>query len=233
MRMRKGKFVVIEGLDGSGKTTQLRQLVKYCQAKKIKTSTVDFPQYYKTFFGKLAGRYLKGEFGEVKEVSPYLASLPYAGDRWQAKPFMKKALEDGKLLLANRYTTSSMAFMAAKIKDKKAQDKFIRWLTRLEWQIYGCPKPDLVVYLSVPADIGQKLVDQKDKRKYVGNKKKRDIHEKDLGYLKKVAQVYLGLCQNFGNWIKIDCLDKKGSLLSKKEIQEKVLGVLKKRKIIH
>ena len=100
--MKKGKFVVIDGLDGSGKKTQLDLLVAYCKQKKIKTDTVDFPQYYKTFFGKLVGRYLKGEFGSLEQTSPYLSSLTYADDRWQAKPMMKKALKQGKLLLKMR-----------------------------------------------------------------------------------------------------------------------------------
>jgi len=224
--------VVIEGLDGSGKATQLRRLVKYCQAKQIKTATVDFPQYYKTFFGKLVARYLKGEFGEVDQVSPYLASLIYSGDRWQAKPLMDKALKGGKLLLANRYTSSNMTFMGAKIKDKKARDKFIHWLTKLEWQVYAIPEPSLTLYLSIPPEIGQKLVDKKGNRKYMDNKKKRDIHEKNLAYLKKVAQVYLDLCQRFDHWVMINCLDKRGELLSPEEIHQEIIRVLKKKKII-
>lgn len=230
--MEKGKFITIEGLDGSGKKTQLDLLVKYCQEKKIKTITVDFPQYYKSFFGKLVGRYLKGEFGEVNQVSPYLASLTYAGDRWQAKEKMDKALKEGKLLLANRYTSSNMAFMGAKIKSRVARDKFIKWLMKLEWQVYGIPEPDLVIFLSLPPEIGQKLVGKKGRRKYVGNKNSRDIHERNLAYLKKVTRVYLSLCQRFDNWLKIDCMDKKGNLLSIEEIHKKIVKVLKKKRII-
>lgn len=230
--MKKGKFLVIEGIDGSGKRTQLKLLIKYCQEHKVKTRSVDFPQYYKTFFGKLVGRYLQGEFGEVNQVSPYLASLTYAGDRWQAKEKMDKALKEGKLLLANRYTSSNMAFMGAKIKTKRERDKFLRWLTRVEWQIYQIPEPDLTIYLSVPPEIGQRLVDKKGKRKYVGNKNSRDIHERNLAYLKKVAEVYLELCQRFDNWVKIDCVDKKENLLSKEEIHQKIVKVLKRKKII-
>lgn len=230
--MKKGKFVVIEGLDGSGKKTQLDLLVEYCRQKKIKAAVVDFPQYYKTFFGKLAGRYLRGEFGETEAVSPYLASLLYAGDRWQAKAEMNQVLEEGKLLLANRYTSSSMAFMGGKIKTKKARDKFFNWLKKLEWKVYGCPKPDLVIYLSVSPVIGQKLVDKKDKRKYLGNKENRDIHEKNLAYLGKVAAVYLDLYQRLGYWEAINCVDKGGKIKSRRAIQEMVIEVLKRRKII-
>lgn len=228
----KGKFVTIEGLDGSGKTAQLNQLVKYCQKGEIKTTTFDFPQYYKTFFGKMVGRYLKGEFGKVNQVSPYLASLLYAGDRWQAKEKMEKALKERKLLLANRYTSSNMAFMGAKIKSKVARERFFSWLVKLEWQVYGIPEPDLVIFLSLPPEIGQELVDKKGRRQYVGNKNSRDIHERNLAYLKKVTRVYLDLAQRFDNWAKIDCVDKKGNLLSIKEIHQKILKVLRERKIL-
>lgn len=228
----KGKFVVFEGLDGSGKATQLQHLVRYCQEQRIETATVDFPQYYKTFFGKLVARYLKGEFGDVDQVSPYLASLTYAGDRWQVKPLMDRALRDGKLLLANRYTSSNMAFMGAKIKNKKERDRFIRWLIRLEWQVYSIPEPNLTIYLSVPPEIGQRLVDKKGNRRYMGNKNQRDIHERNLVYLKKVADVYMSLSQRFNNWVKIDCVDEKGALLSKEKIHGKIIKVLKKGKIL-
>ncbi len=230
--MQKGKFVVIEGLDGSGKTTQIELLVKYCRLQQIETAAFHFPQYYQTFFGELAGRYLKGEFGEVDQVNPYLTSLIYGGDRWQAKPLIEEALKAGKLLLSDRYTSASMAFMGAKIKDKKARDKFIHWLVRLEQQVYGCPVPDLVLYLSVSTDISQKLNDKKGKRKYMDNQKKRDIHEKNLVYLERVAQVYLDLCQEFDHWIIINCLDKKGILLSPEDIHKEIIRVLKKKRII-
>lgn len=230
--MKKGRFIAIEGLDGSGKTTQIELLVKYCRRKQIKTAVFDFPQYYKTFFGKMVGRYLKADFGRFEKISPYLASLSYAGDRWQVSGPMKKTLADGKLLLVNRYTPSSMAFMGAKIKNKEERDKFIRWLIKLEWRVYKIPQPELVIYLSVSSRIAQKLVDKKGRRKYVGNKNGRDIHERNLSYLQKVAAIYLSLGQRFDNWVKIDCLDKKGSLETPKEIHEKIIKVLKRRKII-
>lgn len=223
--------MVIEGLDGSGKTTQLKLLEKYLVEKKIKTVVFDFPQYYQTFFGKLVGCYLKGEFGKVDQVSPYLASLTFSGDRWQAKPLMEKALREGKLILTNRYTTSNMAFMGAKINSQKKREKFLQWLMKLEWEIYGIPKPDLVIYLSVTPEMGQKLVDRKGKRKYTG-KNQRDIHEENLVYLKKVEKVYLGLCRRFDYWEKVECLGKRGEILKTTEIQEKIIKVLKKKGII-
>lgn len=230
--MKKGKFVVIEGLDGSGKTTQLKLLVKYCQRHGIKTAVVDFPQYYDTFFGKLVGRYLKGDFGDINQLSPYLCSLLYAGDRWQSKVKMDLALTKGELLLANRYTSSNMGFMGAKIKNKKERNKFIDWLKKLEWEIYGIPRPDLVIYLSVDPAIGQKLVDGKAKRRYLGAKGKRDIHESSLPYLRRVAGTYLELCKKFPNWVEVECLDRNEKIKSRQKIHQMVVGRLRRRGII-
>lgn len=227
-----GKFVVIDGLDGSGKKTQLDLLVKYCKKNKIKFACVDFPQYYQTFFGKLAGSYLRGEFGNLKQTDPYLASLIFAGDRWQTKDEMFKALSQGKLLLANRYTSSNATFQSAKFIKKSDQAKFINWLVELEHNVYGIPKEDLLIYLSVPPAIGQRLVLQKGKRKYVGSKNKYDIHEENLSYLKRVQKVYLRLVKKYDHWHKIDCLDKKGNLKTKQTIHQLILKTLKQAKIV-
>jgi len=229
--MKKGKFIVIDGLDGSGKKTQLDLLVLYCRKQKIKTATVDFPQYYKTFFGRLAGRYLNGEFGDVEETNPYLTGLTFAGDRWQAKPDMLKALKQGRLLLANRYTSSSAAFMAGKFKSSSKQDRFIDWIYELEQKIYGCPNEDFVIYLSVPVAIGQKLVIKKGKRRYTGRKQKLDIHEKNLVYMERVKQIYLRMIKKRKNWFFIDCMKGK-KLLSPEEIHQMILKILKDKKII-
>jgi len=206
-------------------------LVKYCREKRIKTISVDFPQYYKTFFGRLVGRYLNGEFGDVGETSPYLTALTFAGDRWQAKSNMLKALKQGKLLLANRYTSSSAAFMAGKFKSKTKQDRFIDWIYKLEQEIYGCPREDFVIYLSVPVDVGRKLVIKKGKRKYTGKKQKMDIHERNLVYMNRVRQIYLRMIKRRNNWLFVNCM-KGRELLSPEEIHEIILSILKDKKIL-
>jgi len=230
--MTKGKFIVIDGLDGSGKKTQLDLLVDYCRKKKLEVFTVDFPQYQKTFFGQLVGRYLKGEFGSLKQTNSYLASLTYAGDRWQAKPLMEKALGQGKLLLANRYVAANMAFHGAKFKSKDDQDKFINWVVELEYQVYNLPKEDLLIYLSIPPKMGQELVLHKGKRKYIGNKNKHDIHEENLDYLKRVEEIYLRLVDRFDHWLKIDCLDGQGQLKTRRQIYQQVVRLLNQKGII-
>lgn len=223
--MEKGIFIVIDGSDGSGKRTQTDLLLKYLKSKHLTVSYFDFPQYEKSFFGKMVGRYLNGEFGEADEVDPYLASLLYAGDRWQVSSKIKSDLKEGKIVIANRYTQSNMGFQTAKIKSSTEKRKFLSWVIKLEYQIYKIPKPDLVIYLYVPHKIAQGLVDKKAKRGYT--KLKRDIHEKNSEYLSRVEKQYLALAKTNKGWRVINCMCNK-QLLSPDEISKKVFLEIEK-----
>jgi dTMP kinase len=227
MKKQSGKLVVIEGTDGAGKGTQLQLLASYLKDQKVPFETLDFPQYYKTFFGKWIGRFLKGDFGKVEDLPPYLLMFPYAADRWQAKGDMEEWLSKGKLVLSNRYTGSN-AYQAAKLP-KKERDRFTDWSFEMEYDAFGIPKEDLVVFLYVPYDVSQQLIAKKDNRKYLG--KKKDIHESNEQLMREVEKVYLDFCAKFPHWIKIDCV-KDGQILPKEAIHEKILSVLKKKKII-
>lgn len=225
----KGKLIVIEGTDGSGKGTQLQLLVDHFKTRKIKYETLDFPQYYKTFFGKWIGRFLKGEFGGVEDLPPYLLMFPYAADRWQAKEAMNEWLADGKIVVSNRYTGSN-AYQAAKLP-KKERSRFVDWSFEMEYKAFGIPKEDLVIFLYVPFAVSQQLLELKAARKYMGNQQKKDIHEANAALMQEVEKVYLAFCKRFPHWIKIDCT-RNGTILSKEEIHQKILGVLRKKRII-
>lgn len=227
--MQKGKLIVIEGTDGSGKGTQLTLLADYLKAQHIPYGSFDFPQYYKTFFGRFVGRFLKGEFGGVRDVHPYLIMIPYAADRWKAKDEMERALVEGKLVLSNRYATSCV-YQAAKLppKDRAA---FVDWSFEMEYKAFEIPKEDLVVFLYVPYDISQKLIEQKANRKYLGTGAKKDIHESNEQLMRDVEKVYLEFCKKYPHWVKIDCT-KNGEILSREEIHQKIVDVLKRKKMI-
>lgn len=227
--MAEGKLIVIEGTDGSGKGTQLQLLVDYLKEKRYPHETVDFPQYYKSFFGRFVGRFLKGEFGGIKEVHPYLIMLSYAADRWTAKHEMDEWLSQGKLVLSNRYATSCV-YQAAKLP-KGERQKFIDWSFEMEYKAYGIPKEDLVIFLYVPYDVSHKLIEQKANRKYLNNGKIKDIHESNEALMREVENVYLDFCKKYPHWIKIDCT-KNGQILSRQEIHQKILDVLKKKKVL-
>ncbi|MFH1561351.1 MAG: hypothetical protein ABID04_02095 [Patescibacteria group bacterium] len=227
-RGRKGKLIVIEGGDGSGKATQLEALVNYFKSKGEKIKTLDFPLYYSSFHGGMVGRYLKGEFGGLSQVNPYLASLTFSLDRLLAKSEIEEWLKKGYIIIANRYVTSNMAHQTVRVNGKE-QEKFLSWLLEMEYKVHRLPKEDLVVFLHVPSEIGQKLVDKKGQRGYV---KGRDIHEANQKYLEKVGKMYLRLSKRFRHWEKVDCLGENGKLLSIDEIHQKIISVLAKRGII-
>src|SRR5574340_900206 len=169
--MARGKLIVFEGGDGSGKGTQLNLLIETLKSRSIAYDTLDLPRYGKSFFGDLAGRMLKGEFGGIKDIPSELAVLPYACDRWLAKKELLRWLEEGKIVVSNRYTASSAVYQAAGLPPDK-QYAFLDWVYKLEQEVIGLPKEDLVVYFHVPVSIAQLLVDKKGARAYLGDRKK-------------------------------------------------------------
>ncbi|MBI2641773.1 nucleoside 2-deoxyribosyltransferase [Candidatus Roizmanbacteria bacterium] len=229
LKKKKGKMIVLEGGDGSGKTTQAKMLVEYLRGHKFPIKYFDFPQYYHSFHAKTVAKFLRGEFGNIDQVSPYLASLAYALDRASAKNIMEDFLHDGGIIIANRYATSNIAHQGAKFSTDNERDDFLKWVYELEYKIHRIPKEDVVIYLHVPWRIGAKLTEKREKRNYLKGLK-NDIHETDLDYRRKVETMYLSLVHRFKHWVKIDCVEK-GKLLSPQVIHKKIITVLKEKKI--
>ena len=227
--MNKGKLVIIEGSDGSGKTTQINLLIEYFKNKHISYGTLKFPQYHKTFFGKWIGRFLKGEFGSLDNLSPYLIMFPYAADRWQAKGEIEDWLKMGKVVVSDRYATSCV-YQSARVPEEKRHE-FIDISYAIEYEAFGIPREDLVLYLHMPVAISQKMIEQKGVRKYMGNGNKKDIHESNIELLQEVEKSYLDSCSRFPHWVRIDCT-KNGQILSREEIHQKIISVLQHKKIL-
>jgi dTMP kinase len=223
--MEKGVFIVIAGTDGSGKTVQTKKLVESLKAAGKDVETVEFPQYGSKSAG-LVEEYLNGKYGTSEEVGPYRASIFFACDRYDASFKIKKWLEEGKIVIANRYTSANMGHQAGKIKDKEERDKFLEWLENLEFNIFQIPKPDVNLLLFMPPEIGQKLVDKKGHRDYV-NGKKRDIHEADINHLKDAAEAYKYCAEKF-NWLVIDCAPN-NELREIEDISKEVFEKVKKK----
>lgn len=230
MSKRKGKLVVIDGTDGSGKGTQTQKLLDYLEKRSVAHKYIDFPRYYSSFHGKMVGRYLAGEFGSMESASPYLSSLFYAMDRLTARDEIIDWLEEGNLVVANRYTTSSMAFQTARV-EKDKQEEFLQWLYEMEYKEHKLPKEDLVIFLYVPVEISQKLIEKKSSREYTKGKKK-DIHEANREYQKNVLELYLDLSKRYKHWEVIKCVDEKNELYSVEVIHKKIIKILQKRGII-
>ncbi len=229
VKKKKGKLIVVDGGDGSGKTTQVNLLVKFLKTKKIPVKYMDFPRYYNSFHGRTVGRFLRGEFGSIDEVSPYLASLAYALDRAAVKKEMDEYLQKGGYIIANRYATSNMAHQGAKFTDEKQREKYLKWVYELEYKVHKIPREDVVIYLYVPWKIGLDLTQNKPAREYLHGK--QDIHEEDIKYRKEVEKLYLHLSSVNDHWFKINCVQN-SKLLTPEIIHNQIVKILKEKNII-
>jgi dTMP kinase len=197
-----GKLIAIEGIDGSGKRTQLELLEKSLITRGIQFHSTGFP-HYESWFGKMVGRFLNGDFGALESVDPHFAALLYAGDRFEAKQQLYVPLEEGKLVLADRYIPSNLAHQTARVPPAR-RDEFLAWIEHLEYVIYGLPHEDLVVYLRVPPVQAQALVSKKSARSYTSAK--QDIQEGSLRHLEDAAAMYDALSRRPG-WAVVECFD--------------------------
>lgn len=217
---RRGKFIVLDGIDGSGKATQTRKLVEFLKSKGYRVAQFDFPQYSKpsSYFVK---KYLNGRYGKLLKVGPYKASLFYALDRFDVRDEMEKALSDGKTILSNRYVAANMGHQGSRIADPKARKEFFYWIQHLEYDIFEIPRPDLNILLHLPAKIAQKLVDKKGVRDYI-KKGKRDLHEASLKHLSKAERTYKEIAQFDPRHFALITCTRNGKLMSIDDVHNKV-----------
>lgn len=216
-------LIVIEGGDGAGKGTQAKKLIEALQKRRVAVSLQDFPRYDQ-LFGGLCGRALKGEFGDFKALHPYIASALYTLDRVAARDELTRTLGE-RILISNRYTPSNVAYQAAKLEgDAKAE--FIQYLEHAEYEVLGLPKPDLVIYLYVPVEVAQGLIEKKEVREYMGGEKgAKDQYEADVGYQKRVVDTYLELSVNRPDWKIVKCT-KEGVMRTPEDIHEEVMRII-------
>lgn len=230
--MRKGKFIVIDGTDGSGKATQVALLTKHLKKDGHKVKVIDFPDYYGNFFGKFIGHCLTEQYYNFLKVHPKIASVLYAADRFESSERIKKWLREGNIVIANRYVSANQIHQGGKIKNAKKREAFIKWLDEMEYKVFKIPRPDRVFFLSVPISIVMKLISSRDnlsKRGYKG--KKKDVHESDKNFLKNSRESALWLAKTKSYYSKIECGD--GNTIRTREdihneIYKKVKTLLKK-----
>lgn len=202
---KRGRFITIEGGDGSGKGTQARLLVDWLREQGKDVLELDFPQYDQPS-ALYATRYLNGEYGGANDVPADLASLTYAIDRFSTKQKVDDFLQkpDG-IVIANRYVASNMAHQGTKFDDFTRRRQFYDEIMHLEYEILGIARPDINIVLLVPSAISQANVDKKDTRSYTD--KKRDIHEADADHLEKAKRNYEELCQLYPDeFTPIECM---------------------------
>jgi dTMP kinase len=214
-----GKLIAVEGIDGSGKQTQVRLLARELESRGYRVLPTGFPQYG-SWFGKLVGQFLNGDYGDLNTLDPHLTALLYAGDRFECKQPIVAALEDGNIVIADRYIASNLAHQTARTAPEKRAE-FRTWIEHLEYNIYGLPKEGLVLYLRLPPSAAQTLVAKKSARQYTNAA--HDILEADIRHLQDAADIYDELSRR-PNWKTIECFDiVTGSIRTPQEISADVL----------
>lgn len=217
-------FIVIEGLDGSGKSTQLKLLRDYLQKKSIPFKYLHFPRLEEGIYGKLIARFLRGEMGANDQVDPYLVALIFAGDRTEASSLIRGWIDQGYQVIIDRYVYSNIAFQCAKLNTSGEKEQLRDWILRFEYEHNQLPKPDINLYLNVPFEFTKKQLNKErdgDDRAYL--KGERDIHEENLDFQEKVRQVYLSLHSFVSDLELIDCIDNKGQMRSAEAISEQIV----------
>src|SRR3989344_8797310 len=171
---RRGQFIVIDGIDGTGKATQTEFLVNRLNKSGIKAKAVEFPNYYENFFGKLLGGYLSGKYGDFVQVDPHIASVLYAADRFESSDKIRKWLNSGYTVVADRYVSANQIHQGGKIRNNKERVEFLKWLDEMEYGVFKIPRPDIILYLDLPVALSQKLLRNKllaVKKRYIEGRK--------------------------------------------------------------
>lgn len=218
MRPSKGIFIVIDGTDGSGKTTQLELLKARLEKAGHDVAVADFPQYNRKSAG-LVEEYLSGKYGTAEEVGPYVGSIFYAVDRYDASFTIRQWLKEGKIVLSNRYVTANMGHQGGKIDNPLERKAYFNWLHKLEFELFNIPQPDLNIILHVPAETAQALARTRAREDFTG--KTKDIHEDNLEHLKKAEDTYLEITKAYDNYSLISCSEN-GLIKERAEIHELV-----------
>lgn len=213
-------FVVIDWIDWSWKWTQVELVKKHLESIWKTVKVLDYPRYWERS-AFMVEKYLNWEYG--KTISPKLASIFYAIDRYDSSFDLRKDFEKYDYIISNRYVSANMIHQTWKIKSDIESKEFLDWLYDLEYNIFGIPKPDKVIFLNVTPEISQKLVLKKQDREYLKDWKKMDLHEEDINHLQNAREKAIKVTQMYDDWVKIDCVEN-GDILAIDEITKKILA---------
>ena len=218
-------LIAIEGIDGSGKGTQATQLLERTRNLGYTSELISFPRYKDTHCSKMVAAYLNGKFGTLEEVPPVFAATLFALDRLESRAHIERAYKENDLVIVDRYVASNLAYQSARITNPE-RARFTEWLFNLEYEIYDLPKPDLTLFLEVPAHTSKELVARKEARTYT--EKVYDLHERDSMYLSSVRGVYHALITSrfIDPCLIIDCQDRHGILRGMDDIGQEVCGAV-------
>lgn len=224
-------LIVLEGLDGAGKSTQVKKLRNFIESRGSQVEYMHFPRFDAPVYGDMIARFLRGEFGETDQVHPYIVALLFAGDRADAGGTIRGWLDEGKFVLLDRYVNSNIAFQCAKLDGMADREALRDWILDTEFVKFGIPRPDMSLFLDVPFEFTEsKLSGERkgDDRSYLRGA--RDIHEESLELQRRVREVYLWRAGEDDTMCVIDCSDPSGGMCTPDEIfgriEEKVLPLL-------
>ena len=206
-------FIVLEGLDGAGKSTQIKQLRAMIAQMGIESEYVHFPRFDAPVYGELIARFLRGELGSIESVDPYIVALLFAGDRADMAPQIRQWQAEGKVVIVDRYVYSNIGYQCAKIADAEGQQHLKQWILDTEYGYYNIPRPDISLFLDVPfAFTAQSLTTQRsgDDRSYLNGQS--DIHESSLDLQQMVRSVYLEAAKVDPALRVIDCSNNQGGM---------------------
>ena len=220
-------FIVLEGLDGAGKSTQIRMLRRFFADRGVESEYVHFPRFDSPVYGELIARFLRGEFGGVGEVDPYLVALLFAGDRADAAPRIREWLAQGKAVILDRYVYSNVGFQCAKLPAGEERNRLAEWIIYLEFCHNGLPRPDVSLFLDVPFTFTERKLSELregDDREYLRGG--QDIHEASLALQRAVRSVYLEAAAKDPALRVVDCCDPSGAMDSPEGIFAKICAQL-------
>ncbi|MDR1582582.1 MAG: dTMP kinase [Prevotellaceae bacterium] len=220
-------LIVLEGLDGAGKTTQMNLLQKHFESKNVKSTFLHFPRFDAPVYGDLIASFLRGEFGDVNTVDPHLVALLYAGDRDNAAPALKSWLAEGNVVILDRYVYSNIAFQCAKILDSTKREELRNWIINLEYSFFEIPRPDINIFLDVPFGFTiEKLKSQREgtDRNYL--KGKKDIHETDFDLQERVREVYLEQTNIDKKFVLVNCVGEDSKMKTPQIIHKEIIALI-------
>ena len=219
-------FIVLEGLDGAGKSTQLKLLCRFLAGKGRQTKFLHFPRFDAPVFGELIAKFLRGDLGDVESVNPYIVALLFAGDRHAAAATLRQWMAEGYVVVVDRYVYSNIGYQCAKLHTSAEKQGLREWILHLEYDYFNIPKPDMTLFLDVPLNhVEQKLEAQRegDDRAYLQGKK--DIHEASLSLQEQVRAVYLEQPPFDATFHVIDC-GSDGKIFPADTIFEKITCII-------
>ena len=223
-------LIVLEGLDGSGKSTQLKMVSEYLASSGREVKYLHFPRYAAPVYGDLISRFLRGEFGTVEQVHPRLVALLFAEDRHGASSQLRSWIDAGSVVVLDRYVYSNIAFQCAKLRDRRESASLRKWITETEYGVFGIPRPDLNIFLDVPIEfVDERLAgDRKDDNDRAYLDGKGDIHEADISFQARVRELYLEQCGLDSSFRRVDCSDSAGKMLPPDKIFSKIRPLIDK-----